>query len=427
MIKNILFDFDGTLVDSAPGIVKTMGETFKRMNIAVPSEADMRSTIGLPLTQALQQLGALNNEDAKRATDIYRELFPIYEVGYGKVFDGVVDTLAELKSQGMRMAIVTSRDTMSLDLIADKRGLSQFFETRVTGADGFTPKPAPDMVLALLERMGISADETLVVGDTTFDIEMGNSAGCLTCAVTYGNHDEETLRRVHPSFVIHDFKLLRDVCQSSFSLQTFIEEEIIPQYASFDKAHQEDHVRQVIEQSLNLAPHYEVNVDMVYAIAAYHDLGLSEDRKTHHLVSGRIVRSDVRLRRWFTPDQIEQMAQAVEDHRASSEHEPRSIYGKIVAEADRLIDDETILRRTIQYGLKHYPELDRDGQIERALDHLDEKYAEGGYLKLWIPESPNAQRLRDLQQLIKDRVEIRRLVEAIFDKETENARSGSTH
>jgi len=201
------------------------------------------------------------------------------------------------------------------------------------------------------------------------------------------------------------------------TLQAFIEEAIIPHYAAFDQAHQEDHVRQVIEQSLNLAPHYDVNVDMVYAIAAYHDLGLSEDRKTHHLVSGRIVRGDERLHRWFTPDQIEQMAQAVEDHRASSDHEPRSIYGKIVAEADRLIDGETILRRTIQYGLKHYPELDREGQIQRALDHLDEKYAEGGYLKLWIPESPNAERLRELQQLIKDRVEIRRLVEAIFDKE----------
>lgn len=210
-------------------------------------------------------------------------------------------------------------------------------------------------------------------------------------------------------------------------LQSFIEEEIIPQYAAFDKAHQEDHVRQVIEQSLSLTPHYEVNADMVYAIAAYHDLGLTEDRKTHHLVSGRIVRGDDRLRQWFTPDQIELMAQAVEDHRASSDHEPRSIYGKIVAEADRLIDGETILRRTIQYGLKHYPDLNREGQIQRALDHLDEKYAEGGYLKLWIPESPNAECLRELQQLIKDRVEIRRLVEAIFDKETENARSGSTH
>lgn len=202
-------------------------------------------------------------------------------------------------------------------------------------------------------------------------------------------------------------------------LQQFIEREIIPQYATFDKAHQEDHARSVIEQSMALAPYYDVNHDMVYAIAAYHDLGLQEDRKTHHLVSGRIVREDMRLRQWFSEQKIETMAQAVEDHRASSDHEPRSIYGKIVAEADRLIDTDTIVRRTIQFGQKHYPTLDREAHIQRALDHLDEKYAEGGYLKLWIPESPNAERLRALQQLIKDRQGIRSLVEQIFEQETQ--------
>jgi len=133
------------------------------------------------------------------------------------------------------------------------------------------------------------------------------------------------------------------------NLQTFIERKIIPLYSSFDKAHQQDHAASVIEQSLALVPYYDVDIDMVYAIAAYHDLGLQEDRKTHHLVSGRIVRADKRLNEWFSGEQIETMAQAVEDHRASSDHEPRSIYGKIVAEADRLIDGETILRRTVQY------------------------------------------------------------------------------
>lgn len=201
------------------------------------------------------------------------------------------------------------------------------------------------------------------------------------------------------------------------NLQSFIEKEIIPRYAEFDKAHQESHARSVIEQSMKFAPYYDVNVNMVYIIAAYHDLGLQEDRKIHHLISGRIVREDERLREWFSLDQIEIMAQAVEDHRASSDHEPRSIYGKIVAEADRLIDQDTILRRTIQYGFKHYPEFGREAHIQRALDHLDEKYAEGGYLKLWIPESPNAKRLGELQQLIKDRKKIRQLVEKIYDQE----------
>lgn len=200
------------------------------------------------------------------------------------------------------------------------------------------------------------------------------------------------------------------------SLQNYIESEILPRYEAFDAAHQRDHADSVIRQSLALAEHYDVNKDMVYAIAAYHDTGLVVDRKTHHLESGRIIREDARLLEWFTPEEIEVMAQAAEDHRASSDHEPRSIYGKIVAEADRLIDTDTILRRTVQYGFAHYPKMSREEQIARAIAHLHEKYAEGGYLKLWIPESPNAGRLRELRALIRREDELLLRVENIYDE-----------
>lgn len=183
-------------------------------------------------------------------------------------------------------------------------------------------------------------------------------------------------------------------------LVDYIESEIIPRYAGFDEAHRVDHARTVIEESLKLAGN-DVNIDMVYAIAAYHDTGLCEGREKHHLVSGRIIREDGTLRRWFTEDQIETMAQAAEDHRASSDHEPRSIYGRIVAEADRIIDGETIVRRTIQFGLSHYPELDRQQHWERMCAHLKEKYDYGGYLKLWIPGSSNAARLEEFRQNLR--------------------------
>lgn len=199
------------------------------------------------------------------------------------------------------------------------------------------------------------------------------------------------------------------------ALKNYIEMEILPRYELFDAAHQRDHAEIVIRQSLALAQHYDVDEDMVYAIAAYHDTGLAVDRKTHHLESGRIIREDRRLREWFTSEQIETMAQAAEDHRASSDHEPRSIYGKIVAEADRLIDIDTILTRTIQYGFAHYPEMSREEHIQRAIDHLHEKYAEGGYLKLWIPESPNAARLRELWALIRREDELLRRAEKVYD------------
>ena len=201
-------------------------------------------------------------------------------------------------------------------------------------------------------------------------------------------------------------------------MKRYIETEILPRYEAFDKAHQRDHADYVIRQSLELAKHYDVDMDMVYAIAAYHDTGLAVDRKTHHLESGKIVRNDKRLVEWFTEKQIEIMAQAVEDHRASNTNEPRSIYGKIVAEADRQIDGMTILRRTIQFGLNHYPDLDREGHWGRTLEHINEKYAEGGYLRLWIPESPNALRLREFQTMIKDTILLRKHFDEIYTKET---------
>ena len=106
-------------------------------------------------------------------------------------------------------------------------------------------------------------------------------------------------------------------------LTLYIEREILPRYKCFDKAHREDHARMVISQSLGIARHYAVNIEMVYAIAAFHDLGLAIDRKTHHLESGRLVREDPRLHEWFSQEEIETMAQAVEDHRLSEPFDNR--------------------------------------------------------------------------------------------------------
>lgn len=202
------------------------------------------------------------------------------------------------------------------------------------------------------------------------------------------------------------------------ALETYIYEEIVPQYARFDSAHREDHAMTVINQAIMLmegrdrwiASHPEyaeqwnsvIDRNILLTAAACHDLGLINGRERHHLDSGAIIRKDPRLREWFTEDEIEAIAQAAEDHRASGKSEPRSIYGKLVAEADRVIDGKTIIRRTIQFGLNNYPQLDRQGHLQRAVGHLREKYGRGGYLKLWIPWSDNAARLNALQDLIAD-------------------------
>ena len=206
-------------------------------------------------------------------------------------------------------------------------------------------------------------------------------------------------------------------------LQQYIENESLPRYDHHDAAHRRDHAHTVIEQSLMIVGNlqqegHHVDADMAYTIAAYHDTGLSEGRDIHHLASGRIIRNDQRLRQWFTPQQIEVMAQAAEDHRASAKQEPRSIYGRIVAEADRVIVPEVIVQRTIQFGLDHYPELTTEEHYRRMVQHLKEKYGPGGYLQLYFPHSPNAERLADLRQLIGNEKELRLLFNIIYTRLT---------
>lgn len=198
------------------------------------------------------------------------------------------------------------------------------------------------------------------------------------------------------------------------TLTEYIERDILPRYDHFDAAHQRDHAEEVIKRSMALAEHYDVIINMVYAIAAYHDTGLCEGRDIHHIASGRIIREDKKLREWFSEEQIETMAQAAEDHRASSNHEPRSIYGKIVAEADRLILPEKVIQRTIQYTHDHFPDYDKEQQYQRFREHMMEKYSDMGYLKLWIPESDNAVRLEELRKTIRDEKALRAAFEETF-------------
>ncbi len=207
-------------------------------------------------------------------------------------------------------------------------------------------------------------------------------------------------------------------------LQEYVEREILPRYDQHDAAHRRDHVETVIGQSLAIVRQLNrqganLSEDMAYAIAAYHDTGLCEGREHHHEVSARIIRADQELRRWFSDEQISIIADAAEDHRASSKQAPRTIYGRIVAEADRVIVPETIIQRTIQYGLEHYPTLNREGHYERTVEHLREKYGDGGYLRLWFPESPNAARLAELRQIIADPVRLRNIFDAQFDQLTD--------
>ncbi len=205
---------------------------------------------------------------------------------------------------------------------------------------------------------------------------------------------------------------------ASLDLVEFVERNILPKYTEFDKAHNLWHVTSVIKRSLDLAGTIGVDINMAYVIAAYHDIGMAGPRAVHHITGGKMLAADARLKKWFSPDQIKIMKEAVEDHRASASHAPRSIYGKIVAEADRDLDPDTVFRRTVQFGLANYPELDREHQWQRFREHLDNKYSVHGYIRLWIPGSENERKLAEVRSCMATPKRLRDIFDRIYDEET---------
>ena len=194
----------------------------------------------------------------------------------------------------------------------------------------------------------------------------------------------------------------------NLEIMSFLEQQILPRYNAFGHSHGLKHVLRVIKNSLELARIVGADQNMAYVIAAYHDLGMEGPRAIHHLTGGKILASDARLKKWFTSEQIKIMKEAVEDHRASSSRTPRSLYGKIVAEADRDLEPQEVFRRAIEFGIENYPEKNEEEQWKRFHKHMIEKYSESGYIRLWLPNSPNAQRLNDIRRTISNETILRK-------------------
>ncbi|MBR1929723.1 MAG: phosphohydrolase [Paludibacteraceae bacterium] len=198
------------------------------------------------------------------------------------------------------------------------------------------------------------------------------------------------------------------------TLQEYIDNCILPRYDAFDRGHQRDHARSVISESLVLAREHHADEQMALVIAAYHDLGLSIDREHHHIHSGEILMADQQLKQWFTQEQLLTMRDAIEDHRASGKKPPRTIYGAIVAEADRQIEPYTILSRALFFGLKEQPIANFEWLFERAYQHMIDKYAEGGYMQLWLNSERNQNGLKALREIINDKTRMRTICEQIY-------------
>ncbi len=201
-------------------------------------------------------------------------------------------------------------------------------------------------------------------------------------------------------------KLYKDILNIEkdvpMSLFTYIEDHILPQYDQFDEGHHRDHIFEVVKASFDLVNDYPARKDMVYLVACFHDLGLQFGRKTHHITSGELLQKDPYVLKHYHSDEIQIMVDAIFDHRASNTEEPRSIYGKILAEADRLLDVDKVIERTVQYELHKHPNLDLEGQIKHAFDHIIDKYGDEGYLKRYLDYEPNKIGEKALKQLTQN-------------------------
>lgn len=206
LYKCIIFDFDGTLADTHEGIVKTYRETIRLIGLPVPSVEKVTSTIGLELKDGLKAgVDGMTEEQAVEACAVYRKIFPRIAMPCIKAFDGAVDMLKALHAEGYCLAIATSRSHRSLEPLVCQLGMEGLFEGLYGAEDVVNHKPAPDLVLRILEDFCLKPDEVLVIGDATYDLLMGKRAGCKVCGVTWGNQSAEQLGTAEPDHIVSTF------------------------------------------------------------------------------------------------------------------------------------------------------------------------------------------------------------------------------
>lgn len=208
-IKNLIFDFDGTLADTSPLILATISATIAAMNLPARSRSECLATIGLRLEETpsalwpeIHNLGPEYAATYQRLFDSLKKSVPV------ECYPGVIPTLRALRADGYRMAIASSRNRSSLTGYTQEFCIADVFDALVGGDDVTYGKPAPDPVYAICGPLGWQPAETLVIGDAVFDIEMGRNAGCKTCAVTYGNQSAEQLLSSRPDTIINTFPTL---------------------------------------------------------------------------------------------------------------------------------------------------------------------------------------------------------------------------
>lgn len=211
MIRNIIFDFDGTLVDTTPLIIATMHRTMEVLGLSPKTDKECIATIGLRLEEIHSVLWP-EEPAAEAFAKTYRVIFDeLKRPLQVQCFPGVQDTLRELHRRGIGMAIASSRNRSSLWEYVELFGIRDYFQAIIGGDDVSHGKPEPEPVLTILDQCGWRNGETLTIGDAPVDIQMGQNAGTRTCAVTYGNGKAEELAEAKPTFIISSFEEILNI------------------------------------------------------------------------------------------------------------------------------------------------------------------------------------------------------------------------
>ena len=406
----IIFDLDGTLLNTIDDLGYACNYALEQTGYPTHRIEDYPRMVGNGINNLIRRALPEAERTEENILRVRAHFVPFYNehnCDYTRPYEGIPELLATLKAQGHQLAVASNKYQAATEKIVE-HFFPGVFDVILGEREGVERKPDPQIVKDILSSFNIK-HSTLYLGDSLVDRDTAKNANVPFVACSWGFVSREALIEAGVTRIIDKpQELLLDI---------YIQQEILPQYDAFDGGHKRDHAETVIAESLKLARAYEADETMAFVIAAYHDLGLKFDREKHHIHSGEILMADENLRKWFTQEQLLTMRDAVEDHRASGKNPPRTIYGAIVAEADRQIDPLTVIQRTMAYSQKLYPDGDFDTLYQRSLEHLHEKYAEGGYLKLWLNSERNVLGLANLRAMIHNEPQPRALCREWYDKQ----------
>lgn len=221
--------------------------------------------------------------------------------------------------------------------------------------------------------------------------------------------------KVNSSYHYH---LLIKKSEINPELKEYIENNVFLEYSKNGKSHDLTHIKEVMKNALILGKKYNVNLDMLYTAVAYHDIGDHIDRENHEKVSAQILEKDEALNKLFFKPEKQLIKEAIEDHRASKTGEPRNIYGKILASADKTVTTEIFFRRTYDYSVEHYGKIGEEEHIQRAWEHAVSKFGKEGYAakKDYIENEYRKKALKELQDLIDDKEKFYKVADEMYKK-----------